>query len=205
VGLLLLLASGSPLAGQDYFPRHNFTFGMGVARPRGDLGAALEDAPGISIAYGYRFQRYLQADIGFDSIFGAAQVRDFLDTGLGPLRISDREYFVPFGGRVIAPLGRGRVLISGGGGGVWMKYHERVQQPGENLHIQCPSCTSRSGWGYYALGNASFFIDSGRHFRVGATARVVRGNTDGDAIGFVPGFQTKDHWLTLGGEFGFSF
>jgi hypothetical protein len=205
VGLLLSLAAVAPLAAQDYFPHHNLTIGTGVARPRGDLGGALEDAPGFSIAYGYRFQRYLQADVGFDSVFGAAQVRDFQDTGLGPLKISDREYFLPFGGRAIAPLGRGRVLLSAGGGGVWMKYHERLSQPGENLHIECPSCMSRSGWGYYGLANASVFLDSGHHFRVGGTARLIRGNTEGDPLGFLRRFETRDHWLTLGGEFGFSF
>ncbi|HEY1339737.1 MAG TPA: hypothetical protein VGF59_19630 [Bryobacteraceae bacterium] len=205
VSLLLLIASGAPLAGQDYYPRHNFTIGGGVARPRGDLGVSLDDAPGFAIGYGYRFQRYLQADIGFDSVFGAASVHDFLNTGLGPLKITDREYFLPFGGRAIAPFARGRFLLSGGAGGVWMKYHERLSQPGEDLHIDCPECMARSGWGWYALANASGFLDSGRHFRVGVTARMIRGNTEGEPLGGVPPFQTKDHWLTLGGEFGFSF
>jgi hypothetical protein len=200
-----VLLAVPPLAAQDYFPHHNFTFGSGVARPRGDLGFALDDAPGVSVAYGYRFHRFFQADVGFDSVFGAAQVRDYLATDLGFHRISDREYFLPFGGRAIAPLFHGRFLLQGGGGGVWMKYHERVNQPGEYLHIDCPSCTSRSGWGTYALANASYFVDSGHHFRVGVTSRMIWGNTDGDPIGLLRRYETKDRWLSLGGEFGFSF
>jgi len=101
------------LSAQDYFPHHNFTFGVGAARPRGDLGSLLKDSPAISFGYGYRFHRYFQADAGFDMAFGAANVRDYLDTALGPLRIKDREYFIPLGGRAIAPLLGGRLLFSG--------------------------------------------------------------------------------------------
>jgi hypothetical protein len=202
---LLPVADVIPLAAQNYYPRHNFTFGSGVARPAADLGGVLEDAPGVSIGYGYRFHKYLQADISFDSVFGAAQVRDFLDTGIGPLRISDREYFLPFGARAIAPLLHGRLLLAGGGGGVWLKYHERLKQPGEDLHIECPTCTARSGWGTYALASASYFVDRARHFRVGVTSRMIWGRTNGDSLGYLPGFETRDRWLSLGGEFGVSF
>jgi hypothetical protein len=202
----LLLTVLPPLAAAEFgFPHHNFTFGAGVARPQGDLSGALDDAPAISMAYGYRFLRYLQADIGLDIAFGAAGVRDYLPTDIGFFRISDREYFLPFGGRAIAPLFGGRFLLSGGGGGAWLKYHERLRQPSQNFHIDCPNCTSRSGWGWYALTNASYFIDSGKHFRVGVTARMIRGQTDGGPLGLVPPFQTHDRWLYLGGEAGFSF
>ena len=202
--VLPLLVLG-PLMAQDYYPRHNFTFGTGAALPRGDLGSALADAPGISIGYGYRFQRYLQADIGFDAVFGAAQVRQYVTTDIGDFRVGDREYSLPFGGRAIAPVFKGRLLISGGAGGVWMKYHERLSQPSSDFQIGCPICTARSGWGYYVLANASCFLDSGKHFRAGVTTREVRGHTDGEPLGGVPGFETKDRWLTITAEFGFSF
>lgn len=192
-----------PLAAQDYYPHHNFTFGAGAMRPRGDLGPVLDDSPGVSVGYGYRFLRYLQADISVDILFGAAGIRDFLSTGIGDYRIKDREYFLPFGGRAIAPLFGGRLLISGGG--AWLKYHERVNQPGSDFRVDCPVCAARSGWGYYALANASYFVESGKHIRIGATTRVMRGHTDGDPLGYVPGFQTKDHWLSIGAEFGLSF
>lgn len=205
VRLVLPLLILAPLAAQDYYPHHNLTFGAGAARPRGDLGSLLDDTPGISVGYGYRFLRYFQADIGLDILFGAAGIRDFLSTGIGDYRIKDREYFLPFGGRAIAPLFGGRLLISGGGGGAWLKYHERVNQPGTDFHVDCPVCAARSGWGYYALANASYFLDSGKHFRVGAATRAVRGHTDGDPLGFVPGYRTKDRWLTIGAEMGFSF
>lgn len=201
-----LLAIAAPLAAQEfYYPHHNLTFGAGIARPRGDLGGALDDSPNISLGYGYRFIRYLQADIGLDMTFGAAGVRGFLPTDFGYSRVSDREYFLPFGGRAIAPLLDGRLLISGGAGGAWMKYHERVQQPSQNFHIDCFDCTTRSGWGYYALANASYFLDASKHFRVGVTARMIRGRTDGGPVGLLPPFETKDRWLHLGAEVGFSF
>ena len=202
----LLFAVLCPLGAQEfYYPRHNFTFGAGIARPRGNLYGLLDDAPLISIAYGYRFMRYFQADVGLDMAFGAAGVKDFLPTQIGYYRISDREYFLPFGGRAIAPLLSGRLLISGGAGGAWLKYHERTSQPSQYIHIDCPGCTSRSGWGWYSLANVSYFLNSGKNFRVGATARMIRGHTDGGPLGLLPPYQTNDNWLNMWAEVGFSF
>jgi hypothetical protein len=198
----LLLA---PLWAQDRYPHHNFTFGAGAGMPRADLAPVLEDSPGIGIGYGYRFNRYLQADIGLDMVFGAAQIRDYLDTGIGSVRIRDREYFPTFGGRAILPLVHGRFLISGGGGGAWLKYAERVSQPSDYYRVDCPVCTSRDGWGYYALGNASYFFNRWQNFRVGVTVKSIRGHTNGEPIGPVPGFQTRDRWTHVFGEIGFSF
>jgi hypothetical protein len=195
----------APLCAQEWYPRHNLTLGAGASRPRGDLGPVLEDSPGISVAYGYRFQRYFQADVGLDVLFGAARIRDFLTTDIGYFRIKDREYFLPLGGRAILPFAGGRLLVSGGGGGVWMRYNERINQPSYYFRIDCPVCSARSGWGYYALGNVSFFLNRNQNFRVGMTTKVVRGHTDGEGLGPVPGFRTRDKWLHLNGEVGFSF
>jgi len=194
-----------PVFGQDDFTRHNFTLGVGAARPKGDLGAFLADSAGTAVGYGYRFHRYFQLDVGLEVLFGAAKVRDFLDTGLGPLRIRDREFLVPLGGRAILPLANGRVLFSGGGGAAYMRYSELLRQPSDYFRVDCSVCTSRSGWGYYALASLGFALDRGQHFRLGATSRFYRGHTTGDPIGTVPGIRTKDHWMNLYGEFGLSF
>ena len=203
IAVVLLSGALTPLWAQDYYPRHNFTFGAGAALPRGDLGPVLQTSPGISVGYGYRFHRYFQADVGLDIAFGAAQVKDYLITDIGDFRIRDREYFVPFGGRAILPLYRGRFLISGGGGGAWLKYVERISQPSYYFRVDCPVCTSRDGWGYYAQANLSYFV--WQTIRVGANAKVIRGHTNGESLGPVPGFQTHDKWLLLNAEIGFSF
>lgn len=203
--ILLLLTACSGLYAQDYYPRHNFTLGAGAALPRGDLGAWLSDSSAVSVGYGYRFARYFQADIGLDVLFGAARVREFLLTDIGDFRIKDREYFLPMGGRAIAPLFGGRLLFSGGGGAAFMRYTERVNQPSSYFRLDCPICTSRSGWGYYAQANLSMFVDRDHRFRVGATSRFIRGHTEGEPLGPVPGLRTKDHWINLMGEVGFSF
>jgi hypothetical protein len=204
LAVILLLHVAPWAAGQDY-PPHNFTFGAGAGRPRGDLGPVLEDSPGVSVGYGYRFIRYFQADLGLDVLFGAARVRDFLITQIGDFRIRDREYLLMLGGRGIVPLARGRVLLSGGAGGAYLRYAERVSQPSNYFRVDCPICTSRSGWGYYGQTNVSYFLDRYRHFRLGVTSRFLRGHTDGEPIGSVPGFRTKDKWVNLLAEFGFSF
>src|SRR5438093_8839538 len=140
--LVLLLPLS--LAAQDYFPHHNLTFGAGSGQPRGELRGLFSDSPGISVNYGYRFHRYFQADVGLDTMFGAANVEDFLQTGVGFLKIRDREFFLPMGARPILPIARGRFLLFGGGGGAYMRYAELLRQPSDYFRVDCPVCTSRS-------------------------------------------------------------
>jgi hypothetical protein len=201
----LLMVLPLSLAAQDYYPRHNFSFGVGAGQPRGELRDFFTTSPGIAANYGFRFNRYFQADAGLDVMFGAADVRDFLNTGIGPLEIRDREYFVPLGGRAILPFARGRFLLSGGGGVAYMRYSEQLRQPSDYFRVDCPVCTSRSGWGSYALAGLNAFVDSNHHFRVGALARVYRGHTEGEPLGSVPGVRTRDHWINIFGEFAFCF
>lgn len=203
--LVLITVLAGALAAQDYYPHHNVTFGVGAAQPRADLRPNFETSPGITLGYGYRFQRYFQADLGLDVVFGAAGVRDYLNTGFGPLRIRDYQFFLPFGGRAILPLAKGRFLFSGGGGGVWGHYTELLHQPSDFYRIDCPVCGSRSGWGYYTLLGTTVFLDRNMHWRVGATGKVYRLHTEGDPLGTVPGLRTRDHWVNVYGEFGVSF
>lgn len=196
----LLAVLALPAAGQS-FPHHNFNFGVGGANPTGELSSFMETTPGVGIAYGYRFMKYFQADIGLDILFGAARIRDFLNTDIGGFRIKDREYFVPMGGRALVPLGR--FLLNAGGGGAYMRYNERVNQPSSYFRIDCPVCTMRSGWGYYAQVGGDYFI--GRNFRLGVLTRIYRGHTEGDPLGTVPGVRTRDQWINTMAQLGFSF
>jgi hypothetical protein len=200
---VLALAVLAPLCAQEWHPRHNFTFGAGGAAPGADLSNLMQTSPGVSVGYGYRFMRYFQADIGMDILFGAARIRQFLQTDFGGLRIKDREYFVPMGGRAIAPLMDGRLLLSGGGGGLYMRYNERLNQPSSYYRFDCPICTARSGWGYYAQVGGDYFIAP--NFRLGVKTRVYRGHTEGQPLGPVPGVRTRDQWVNTLGEIGFSF
>jgi len=203
--LIALIGAAVALSAQTFYPRHNFTFGAGPASPRGELNGLFADRPGISIAYGYRFERYFQADIGLDTVFGAAQVRDFLETPFGFSRIRDYQFFLPLGGRGILPLARGRLLISGGGGGAYVRYAELLHQLSQYYRLDCPVCSARSGWGYYALVSTEAFVDRGRHFRLGVTSKVYRAHTEGDPLGPVAGVRTRDRWLQIFGQVGFSF
>jgi hypothetical protein len=203
--LALALAAAAGLAAQSYYPRHNVSFAVGGAQPKGELFGAFSTKPGISVGYGYRFQRYFQADIGFDTVFGAANVRAFQESPFGYLRIRDHQYFLPMGGRAIIPLIGGRLLISGGGGGAYMRYSESLRQPSDYYRIDCPTCSVRSGWGYYALADISAFVDSAQHIRLGVVSKVYRGHTDGDPLAGVPGVRTRDRWVNIMGQVGFSF
>jgi hypothetical protein len=201
---LAILSVPVGLPAQSDYPHHNFTFGVGAAQPRGDLNGLFLNRPGITVGYGYRFQRYFQVDAGFETVFGSADVHDFLNTGIGPLRIRDFQFFVPMGGRAILPLAGGRLLISGGGGGAYLRYSELLRQPAQDFHIDCPVCSTRDGWGYYAMAEVKAYIDRAQHFSFGVMSRIYRGHTQGDVLAAVSG-RTRDHWINTYGQFGFSF
>src|SRR5262245_5374140 len=101
-GLLLLAAAGTA---QEY-RKNSVNIDMGEGLPRGELRPLFNDSFLLGVGYGYRFHEFFQADIGFDTLFGAAGVKDFLPTYYGPLRIRDYQHFLPFGGRVVVPLAR---------------------------------------------------------------------------------------------------
>jgi hypothetical protein len=201
---LALLAVALPLLAQSY-PKHNLTVGLGAGLPGDDLSGLFKDSAGVSVGYGYRFHPNFQLDGGLDVLFGSAGVRDFLPTEFGYLRIRDYQYLIPFGGRVILPVGEGKLLLSAGGGGVHMRYSERLSQPSDFYRFNCPTCNSRNGWGYYALLGGSVALDRYQRFRLGVTSKVYRGHTEGDPLGQVPGLRTRDRWVNLFGDFTISF
>jgi hypothetical protein len=203
LGILLLASSAF---GQDY-RRHNFHVDLGGAQPRGDLRTLFSNSFLAGFGYGYRFHEFFQADIGFDTVFGAAGVRDFLPSFVGNLRIRDYQHFLPFGGRVVVPVASERIRLYAGGGGAYLRYTERIRQPfgDSGLRFDCDVCSSRDGIGYYGMLGGDVALDSGQHFRVGAGVRVYRGETEGDPLGNVPARRTEDRWVNIFGRFSFSF
>ncbi len=202
--VFLTLALAVPLLAQP-FPRHHVAFGAGAALPGGDLAAPFKTSGAITAGYGYRVYRNLQADIGLDTAFGAGRVRDFLVSDYGYLRIRDFEWMVPFGARLVLPLKEGKVEISGGGGGAYMRYSERLRQISSYYRFECPYCEARSGWGTYGLVSGSVGLDRYNTFRIGVTAKVYRGHTDGGTIGSLENGRTLDRWINTFAVFSVSF
>jgi hypothetical protein len=201
----LSLVLSAPVWAQSWYPSHNLTVGLGAAQPRADLEGLFSKSAGLSINYGYRFHPNFQADLGLDTVFYAARVRDFLPTGFGDLRIRDYQFLVPFGARAILPLERGRLQLSAGGGGAYLRYSELLSQPSDYFRLACRVCAVRSGWGYYGLVGGRVALDRRQRFHAGVTTRVYQGHTDGAPLGFLPDFRTRDRWVNLFGEFGVSF
>ncbi len=210
---ILFLISGLTLftmsaRGQGYYPsygRHTFQFGLGAGIPRADLGSFFDPRAGLNVAYGYRFHRHFQADFGFETIFGAAGVKEFVDTDFGARRIRDYQYMLPAGGRTIIPVASGRLLLFGGGGGAYLRYQEQISQPGDYVRLNCPFCTARSGWGYYATAGFTAFFDRNQRFSFTLAPKVIRGYTKGEPLGAAPAARTRDHWVNVMGQFGISF
>lgn len=186
------------------FHKNNVYIGIGPAIPTGGDTSYLSAAPLVSVGYGYRFTRLFQADIGFQAAFGAANNSFAEVTDLGNIKGGDREYFIPFGGRIIIPTPFKKLEFSAGGGGVHLHYSETVPS---SYYYQnnCYSCTSRGGWGAYGLANASYFLDDNHTFHVGTTAQFITGKLNGQSVGATPANSSTDHWLNLSFDFGISF
>src|SRR5579863_5242714 len=150
----IILATGFALAvcaatyAQEDFHRNNITVGVGPAIPVGNSTTYLSTAPFFGAGYGYRFNRWFQADAGFQVAFGAASNQNAEQTDLGPVQGGDHEYMIPLGGRIIIPTPFKRIEVSAGGGAAYLHYSETAPSNGYYQN-NCYTCTSRGGWGGY--------------------------------------------------------
>jgi hypothetical protein len=200
-----LCVSALGLAQDADIHHHNAYFGVGAAIPVGNTTNYLSTAPLINFGYGYRFNRFLQADAGVQMAFGAAHNRNAEITDVGAIQGGDHEFMIPLGGRVYVPQPFKRLEFSAGGGTAYLHYSETVSSSNVGYSVGCYSCTSRGGWGGYGLANVSYFLDSGRMFHVGTTVQFIAASTNGAAVGNVPALKTTDHWTNVSFEFGLSF
>lgn len=199
-----LMCGGSLFAQSENVPHHNFSAGFGPAIPTGASTSYLSTAPMAAFHYGYRFNRFLQADAGFQLAWGAANNQNAVQTDVGAVQGGDHEYMIPLGGRVIVPQPFKRMEFSAGGGAAYLHYSETAPSGGY-YQINCYTCTSRGGWGGYGLVNASYFLDENRNLHVGTTFQYVSATTKGDAVGNVTALSTSDHWANLSFEIGLRF
>ena len=72
VALSCLFLSSLGLAQDAGYNHYNFIVGTGAAIPVGNTTNYLGTAPQFNFGYGYRLNRWFQADAGFMVAFGAA-------------------------------------------------------------------------------------------------------------------------------------
>jgi hypothetical protein len=200
---LLVYVFVAAVSAQTLARQFSFNIGTGGAIPREDLSSFMNTSPLLTVGFGYRPIKYLQADAGMDAIFHAAGVRDFQDTIIGRIKIRDNEILVPFGGRGILPLVSQRIELFGGGGAVYLHYGESVEVPGsgDNSSFNCRTCRSRDGWGAYAIAGVNVAVERSRRFWVGVESRLIHGKTNGDPLGAVPRLETHDTWINTAAVF----
>lgn len=142
---ITLLLCGTSVAsitfGQEEVHHHNITAGLGAAIPVGATTNYLGAAPLFSIGYGYRFNRFFQADAGAQFAFGAANNQNVEITDFGQVQGGDHEYMIPLGGRVYIPQPFKRFEVSAGGGTMYLHYSETVSSNGGEFSTSCYSCT----------------------------------------------------------------
>jgi hypothetical protein len=188
----------------DYH-HNNFIVGVGPAIPIGSTTNYLSTAPFVNFGYGYRFNRWFQADAGFQIAFGAANNHNAEITDIGAVQGGDHEFMIPLGGRVYIPQPFHRISLSAGGGAAYLHYSETVSSGDTGYSLGCYSCRSRGGWGGYGLANISYYLDANHNFHVGTTLEFIAASTNGQAVGNVPAISTSDRWTTISFEFGLSF
>jgi hypothetical protein len=210
VVVCLLLPALGFAQDMDYH-HNNVYFGVGAAIPVGNTTNYLYKAPLINFGYGYRFNRFFQADGGVEMAFGAANNQNAEITNVGAIQGGDHEFIIPLGGRIHIPQPLKRLDFSVGGGAAYLHYSETISSSNSGYggyggyQVGCYSCTSRGGWGGYGLANVSYFLDSNRMIHVGATVQVISAATDGPSVGNIPALKTTDHWTNVSFEFGLSF
>lgn len=200
---LLLLYMGTAFA-QDEFHHSYITVGGGAADPVGGTANYLSTAPLFQVGYGYRFDKWFQADAGLQIAFGAANNSNTEITDYGPVYGGDHEFMVPMGGRVYIPVPWERVELSVGGGAAFLHYSETIPS-NPYIYNNCYTCTSRGGWGGYGQFSANYFLNSGHNFFAGTTVQFIDASTNGQPVGDVPGIKTTDHWVNAILELGISF
>jgi hypothetical protein len=205
VRLSIVLFPALACAQEDHSHRNNVAVGFGAAIPVGSTTNYLSAAPLLTLRYGYRFNRFFQADAGFQAAFGAANNPNAEMTDFGAVQGGDHEFTIPLGGRIYIPIPLKRIEISAGGGAAYLHYSETVPSSGFEISTNCYSCTSRGGWGGYGLANARYFLDENHNFHVGATLQFISASTNGSAVANIPPIRTTDHWTNFSFEFGLSF
>lgn len=203
LGLLISFAAFGQSSEEVH--HHNITVGGGAAVPVGNTTNYLGTAPAFSAAYGYRFNRFFQADAGLQMAFGAAHNQNPEQTDFGTVQGGDHEFMIPLGGRLILPLPFRRIEASAGAGAAYLHYSETAPSNPYSYSSPCYSCTSRGGWGGYGLANVSYFLDENHNFHVGTTLQFIAGSTNGQPVANIPAAKTTDHWTNIFIEFGMSF
>jgi hypothetical protein len=197
--IVLLLTSTAAFAQDSELPHNDVSFSVGAAVPNGPDRAYLSNAPMIALLYGYRFNRFLQAEGGFQMAFNAANNQNVETTAFGQYLGGDHEFMIPFSGRFYIPLPLEKWQFSAGGGPTYLHYAETAPNDGS----QCFTCTSRGGWGLQGFFTARRFI--GDNLYVGVTAQYVSANISGMPVGNVTEVSTTDHWANALVNIGFRF
>jgi hypothetical protein len=197
--MLLTLVSTAAFA-QDSEESHNdVSFSVGAAVPRGADRAYLNNAPVISLLYGYRLNRFFQAEGGLQMAFGAANNQNVEQSELGTVMGGDHEFMIPFSGRFYVPLHLQQWQVSAGGGLAYLHYSET----GSSQAAYCFTCTSRGGWGWQGFTTVRYSLSD--NIYIGPTIQYVTATLNGDAVGDVPAAKTTDHWANVMFGIGFRF
>lgn len=195
----MLVATGAFAQAEDEIPHSDISFGVGAAVPTGADKAYLNNAPIIALGYGYRFNRYFQAEGAFQMAFGAANNQNPEQSEFGAVQGGDHEFMIPFTARFIVPLPLQKWQVSLGAGPAYLHYAETATG-GTYYRF---TCTSRGGWGLQGSTKIRYlFGDDGTYF-VGTNLQYISASVNGDAVGNIPAMKTTDRWTNALIEIGY--
>lgn len=177
---IALFAFGGSAYGQE-FKRNDVAVGFGSTVSVDDRYPVSTGVPDLSIAYGLRISKFVQADVALDTAFhpvGKIFYRSIFDA-------NDYLFVTQFGARAIIPAGS-RLTFGVGGGPAIVHYSTAEDQAIGQIPF--------TRWGYYVLSSVKLSLDHAGRFYVGSTPRFI--GTNGRSLG---------RFFILGGEFGYRF
>lgn len=198
--IFCMLAATAAFAQDSEIPHNDVSFSVGAGVPTGSDTSFLSNAPMIALLYGYRFNKYIQAESGFQMAFGAANNQNFEQSEFGTTQGGDHELFWPFSARLYIPVPLDKWQFSVGGGGAYLHYAETAVNASGS---PCFTCTTRGGWGSQGFFTIRYLV--GDNFYVGTTAQYVSAHINGDAVGNTPAIRTTDQWTNVLFNIGFRF
>ncbi len=190
--------SGRAQTADDYF--HQSVTGAFVyevmAGPNGGVSSPiLNDAPGFSVDYGFRPQRWLMLEAGFNQIvrpIGSSVCCEFSTNA------DDELFLVPFGARYVWEPRSSRLRLTLGGGGAYLNH---------TVGSQAGGAVGFAGWGGEFVASGDYSVTRSSRLRLGLMARYYFASPKPSVNFGPPGYNPRDtlHIFLIGPEVTFSF
>jgi hypothetical protein len=201
VSLLAMLGftaakAGAQTADSEYFHQSlsgAFVYEVKAGPNSGVSYPFLNDAPGYSVDYGFRPQRWLMLDVGFEQIvhpIGSSVCCEYSRNA------GDQLFLIPFGARYVWEPRTSRLRLTVGGGGAYLDHA---------IGNQAGGAVGFSGWGGQVVASGDYTVTKSGRLRLGVTARYYFASPKPTNFANAAGVSDTLHIFVVGPTVTFSF